>query len=81
MAIGTRPVTELSKAVFLTIYLDTGAMDSKGNPVINRVRVGSINPNAAREDLYDVAYMYAGLTAKTLAGISIGVDSEVGPID
>ncbi len=81
MAFGTRPVNEVSKAVSLTISLDTGTIDQNGNPIINRARITGIKENAALEDLYDVAYLYASLTAKNVVSISVGTNSAVGPID
>ncbi len=81
MAVGTRPVNEVSKAVSLTISLDTGTLDQKGNPVINRARISGIKENAAFEDLYDVPYLYASLTSKSIVDIAVGVNSGIGPID
>ncbi len=81
MAVGTRPVSEISKTLSLAIYLNTGTMDAKGNPVINRANLSAVNSSAAIEDLYDASYMYAGLTSKSLVGISINSNSDIGPID
>lgn len=81
MAVGTRPVNEVSKAVSLNIFLDTGTLDQKGNPVINRARISGIKENATLEDLYDVAYLYASLTTKSIVDILVGINSGVGPID
>ncbi len=81
MAVGTRPVNEVSKAVSLTISLDTGTIDQNGNPIINRARISGIKENAVLEDLYDVAYLYEALTAKSVVDISVGINSGIGPID
>lgn len=81
MAFGTRPVNEVSKSVSLSILLDTGTLDTNGKPVIDRARINGIKEDATFEDLYDAAYLYASLTAKTLVGISVGANSEIGPID
>lgn len=81
MAFGTRPVNEVSRSVSLSILLDTGTLDLNGNPVIDHARITGIKADAAFDDLYDVAYLYASLTLKTLVGISVGVNSEIGPID
>ncbi len=81
MAVGTRPVSTVSKALSLTISLDTGALRPNGNPVVNRVRINGLRENATFEDLYDLAYLYSSLVSKSIADIAVNENSALGPID
>ncbi len=81
VAVGTRPVSTVSKVLSLTISLDTGILRPNGNPIVSRVRINGVREGATFEDLYDFAYLYSGLVSKSIADITVSENSALGPID
>ena len=62
-------VNKVSSGTALSLEVQTG-IDAQGNPVYRSRNYKSINPNAADQDLYDVAQAIAGLQSYTLSKIS-----------
>jgi hypothetical protein len=74
-------VSELGKTQSVVLYLNTGQVDAKGNPIIKRTTVNGINPAVAEQAKYDFAYALAGLTSKSVEGIDVRTVTELGPIN
>ncbi len=73
-------VSELDKTQSIVVYLNTGNLDSNGKPIIDRATINGVSPTAQEQDKYDFAYTLAGLTSKTVDGIVVRTNTDLGPI-
>lgn len=62
-------VNRVPGGTVLRLELQTG-VDAQGNPIYRNKNLSSIRPDAADQDLFDVAQALAGLQEYTLSKIS-----------
>ncbi|WP_027355840.1 DUF1659 domain-containing protein [Desulfofundulus thermocisternus] len=62
-------VNRVPGTTVLRLVLQTG-MDDEGNPVYRNKNLNNIRPDAADQDLFDVAQALAGLQEYPLAGVN-----------
>lgn len=62
-------VNRVPGGTVLQLELQTG-VDAQGNPIYRNKNLSSIRPDAADQDLFDVAQALAGLQEYTLSKIS-----------
>ena len=63
------PVNRVPGGTVLQLELQTG-LDAQGNPVYRNKNLRYVKPDAADQDLYDVAQALAGLQEHTLSKVS-----------
>ncbi len=73
-------VQEMSKAEALQLALNTGETSENGTPIVRRVTINGINPDAQEQAKYDLAYSLASLTSQSVEGVRIRRVTELGPI-